>query len=145
MNQPEEWPLDYHSVAGREANKLLLESTREACQRDAVRSRYGLIRNANLTLREIAAQNEKGRFRQAIFPAALMVRRDDRTGKSLALYDPLYAGLLGEELDYVKTCPRCEEVFFAPRVNSIACEKCREAYRKRQQREEKRKKANSNL
>lgn len=134
MNQPEEWPLDYRAEAGPRANQLLLERTKWACQANAVRSRYGLIRNANEALRRIADQNVVGSFFEVLVPTELLIRMDSMTGKSKAFYDPIYAALLGESLDYIKTCPRCEQLFFAPRVNSTACERCREAYRKKKQR-----------
>jgi hypothetical protein len=138
MHQPEEWPIDYRLMAGPNASKKLLEITYRASQISAVRSRYGLVRNANNALREIASQNEHGRFLEIIVPTQLMIRRDDRTGKSKALYDPIYSALIGEKLDYLRTCPRCDQLFFAARINSSACPKCRDAHRKKKQRNRKR-------
>jgi hypothetical protein len=134
MNTPEDWPLNYRQQAGRAANKAALEMARLACQADAVRNRYSLIRNANDALRSIASQNATGRFVSVFATTQLMIKVDQRTRKSVALYDPVYAALLGEDLTYVKACRRCERIFFAPRDNSVACVGCREAYRKRQQR-----------
>jgi len=137
MNQPDEWPSDYRVLAGPGANKVVLEIMRQTCQADAVRNRYGLILNGNEALRRIASQNEQGSFVQDIVTTTLMIRMDKRSGKSIALYDPIYAALIGEELDCIKSCPRCGKLFFAPRVNSIACKTCREAYRKKKQRNHK--------
>jgi len=133
MNRPEEWredPADWAAYLEeqpdlveflqRRPNKLTnLELARQACQVNAVRFEYGLIRSARDSLRELA----RGVFFPRIITTTLLLDTDE-DHKALVMYEPFVAAIRGEQVDYIHECANssCRRIFFAGRKNQACCQ-----------------------
>ena len=98
--------------------------------------RYTLIKDARLLLRGIRTVSESG---YAFYRSTLEVKtklRLDEQGVFVLQRNQLIEALEGVEAERIRTCPICEQIFWAGRINQPACSKrCSHALRNRKYRE----------